>query len=116
MVDRPNMAQAQQNQTGTSITTYTNGFDIICAGLKPLTIHKFYFAGVENTANCVINSDRSSYDNSNYLTANGLLSDASGKLNFTFHTKWPSSDHGMSKIFTIEAPNSFASNTVTLKA
>ena len=53
-------------------------FQISVVGLKPNTMHKFFFDGADNTSKCSQNR------NSTTNTA-GLLSDANGTLNFEFY-------------------------------
>lgn len=110
----------QPTQTGVSVVTYSTDFAIVNSGLKPSTVHRFYYAGIDHTANCIINPAALTYgtatSNGAYMTANGLLSDSQGKISFHFHLAWPSTDNLKQKVLTIEAPNSYASNTITLKA
>lgn len=91
-------------------------FEIECHGLKPLTVHRFFFSGIDSTANCFINTHDLKYGDHDYRTANGLLTDTRGKLDLFFHVLWPVHDGGSKKVFSISATDSSASNTVTLKA
>jgi hypothetical protein len=61
----------------TKITKTVKNFEIECTGLKPKTIHKFFYEGVDNTSLC--KSDMPGEKNTTTLKT-----DSNGKIRFRF--------------------------------
>lgn len=58
-------------------------FNISCTGMKPNTIHKFYYEGVDRGIDCVPVYPKPT--GTNVVPGSELKTDAQGKIDFNFH-------------------------------
>jgi hypothetical protein len=88
--------------------------DVVCHGLKPLTQHTFYDAGVDMTINCIQIAGVTLGAPVSSGVGGTLISDASGQIHFTYHlTITDSIKNNSTKLFEIKALNSYAQRIVT---
>ena len=108
-----------QNQgAGIAMATYQSNdsqsvgqsFHVNCINLKPNTAHTFIFDGVDNTNNCIMTGS------SSFSTANGLVTDKTGKIQFDFYMKSSVSANVASanKKFELTASNSYCSTVINI--
>lgn len=88
-------------------------YNIACSGLKPLTVHRFLFNGVDNTVNCVLTGNSlANYANID-LNIEGLYSDSTGQITFVFNPTLTTLNTTSAPICVVTADRSSASASLS---
>lgn len=72
-----------QSQPQTSTTFKQQVFNIVCTGMKPNTIHKFYYEGVDRGIDCIPVYPKPT--STNVAPGSELKTDSEGKIEFNFY-------------------------------
>lgn len=70
-------------QPQTTTTFKQQVFNIVCTGMKPNTIHKFYYEGIERGQDCMPVYPKPT--STNVAPGSPLKTDAEGKIEFNFY-------------------------------
>lgn len=72
-----------QPQPQTTTTFKQQVFNVVCTGMKPNTIHKFYYEGVDRGIDCIPVYPKPTA--TNVAPGSELKTDAEGKIEFNFY-------------------------------